>query len=174
MATIVCCLNAWHAGTIHRQSGIPFYSIRLVADRTGERFLHICIPWWGVVLAYIIGTTTMSVAGRYVAMFLMASGYAGTYITFAFCSLVFEFFFCGRLRAHAGLGLERGPSTSGEAVGSDWNRQRVWEPREFVRSSLCFQPLRVAHRVVHHPLHVGSGHMCGKRLGALTTIHRCS
>ncbi|KAI0767021.1 MFS general substrate transporter [Fomes fomentarius] len=59
-ATIVCCVNAWHS------------------DRTGERFLHLAVPWWGVILAYIIGTTTMSIGGRYVALFLMASGYAGT------------------------------------------------------------------------------------------------
>lgn len=46
-------------------------------DRTGERFFHLNAWWWGVILGYIIGTTTMSVGGRYVAMFLMASGYAG-------------------------------------------------------------------------------------------------
>ncbi|KAI0753056.1 MFS general substrate transporter [Daedaleopsis nitida] len=67
-ATIVCCVNAWDA------------------DRTGERFLHLCIPWWGVILAYIIGTTTMSVGGRYVAMFLMASGYAGFALTLVWVS----------------------------------------------------------------------------------------
>ena len=49
----------------------------ILLDRTGERFLHLNIWWWGVILGYIIGTTTMSVGGRYVAMFLMASGYAG-------------------------------------------------------------------------------------------------
>lgn len=48
-----------------------------LSDRTGERFFHICAPWWGVMVGYIIGVTTMSIAGRYVAMFLMASGYAG-------------------------------------------------------------------------------------------------
>ncbi|KIP05237.1 hypothetical protein PHLGIDRAFT_74563 [Phlebiopsis gigantea 11061_1 CR5-6] len=58
-ATIVCCLNAWHA------------------DRTGERFFHNAAPWWGVMIAYIIGVSTSSIGGRYVALFLMASGYAG-------------------------------------------------------------------------------------------------
>lgn len=47
------------------------------SDRTGERFFHITLWWWGVILGYIIGVSTMSVGGRYVAMFLMASGYAG-------------------------------------------------------------------------------------------------
>ncbi|KAG6813012.1 hypothetical protein H0H92_014750 [Tricholoma furcatifolium] len=58
-ASIVCCLNAWHA------------------DRTGERFFHIAGWWWGVILGYIIGLTTMKIPGRYVSLFLMASGYAG-------------------------------------------------------------------------------------------------
>ena len=46
-------------------------------DRTGERYLHINVPWWGVIIGYIIGVTTFSTGGRYFAMFLMASGYAG-------------------------------------------------------------------------------------------------
>ncbi|PCH35553.1 MFS general substrate transporter [Wolfiporia cocos MD-104 SS10] len=58
--TIICIVNAWNA------------------DRTGERFLHVCWPWWGAIVGYIIGVTTMSIAGRYVAIFLMAIGYAGT------------------------------------------------------------------------------------------------
>ncbi|OJT01933.1 hypothetical protein TRAPUB_7577 [Trametes pubescens] len=63
VATAVCCINAWHA------------------DRTGERFFHHCAPWWGVILGYIIGVSTFSIGGRYVAMFLMASGYAGFALT---------------------------------------------------------------------------------------------
>ena len=60
----------------------PFFMCRTVlslyfADRTGERFFHLCVPWWGVILGYIIGVSTFSIAGRYVAMFLMACGYAG-------------------------------------------------------------------------------------------------
>ncbi|ETW74941.1 major facilitator superfamily, partial [Heterobasidion irregulare TC 32-1] len=55
-ATIVCCLNAWHA------------------DRTGERFFHIAGSWWCAILGYIIGLNTISIGGRYVALFLMAAG----------------------------------------------------------------------------------------------------
>nr|VWO95816.1 Uncharacterized protein [Ganoderma boninense] len=68
VATFVCCLNAWHA------------------DRSGERFLHICVPWWGVIVGYIIGVSTFSIGGRYVAMFLMASGYAGFALTLVWVS----------------------------------------------------------------------------------------
>ncbi|KAM5542855.1 hypothetical protein V8D89_003239 [Ganoderma adspersum] len=68
VATFVCCLNAWHA------------------DRSGERFLHICVPWWGVIVGYIIGVSTFSIGGRYVAMFLMAGGYAGFALTLVWVS----------------------------------------------------------------------------------------
>ncbi|EJD07977.1 MFS general substrate transporter [Fomitiporia mediterranea MF3/22] len=67
-ATIVCCLNAFHA------------------DRSGERFLHLAVPWWGVMVGYIIGVSTFSVGGRYVSMFLMASGYAGFALTLVWVS----------------------------------------------------------------------------------------
>lgn len=47
------------------------------SDRTGERFVHHCWPWWGVMIAYIIGASTTSIGARYFAMFLMAAGYSG-------------------------------------------------------------------------------------------------
>lgn len=50
---------------------------QLLTDRSGERFFHLCVPWWSVIVAYIVGVSTFSIPGRYVAMFLMASGYAG-------------------------------------------------------------------------------------------------
>ncbi|RPD58871.1 MFS general substrate transporter [Lentinus tigrinus ALCF2SS1-7] len=58
-ATIVSCINAWHA------------------DRTGERYLHMCIPYWCIIIGYIVAISTMSVPGRYISMFLMAGGSAG-------------------------------------------------------------------------------------------------
>ncbi|GJE91439.1 MFS general substrate transporter [Phanerochaete sordida] len=63
LATALCCVNAWHA------------------DRTGERFFHVAGPWWSIMVGYIIGLSTASVGGRYVALFLMAAGYAGSAIT---------------------------------------------------------------------------------------------
>ncbi|KAI0766995.1 MFS general substrate transporter [Fomes fomentarius] len=97
VATIVCCLSAWHA------------------DRTGERFLHICVPWWGVVVAYIIGTTTMSVAGRYVAMFLMASGYAGFALTLVWVSNAVP---RPPAKRSAAIGLVNGFGNLGNLIGS--------------------------------------------------------
>lgn len=74
-------------------------------DRSGERYFHIAVPWWGVILAYIIGVSTMVTGARYVAMvrsllfivltyanisriakFLMAMGYAGFALTLVWVS----------------------------------------------------------------------------------------
>ncbi|EPQ55026.1 MFS general substrate transporter [Gloeophyllum trabeum ATCC 11539] len=68
LATIVTCVNAWHT------------------DKTGERYFHINVPWWGVIVGYIIGLSTMNTGGRYVCMFLMASGYAGFALTLVWVS----------------------------------------------------------------------------------------
>ncbi|KAI0782638.1 MFS general substrate transporter [Abortiporus biennis] len=68
LAMIVCCINAYHA------------------DRSGERFLHIAVPWWGAIIGYIIGITTISTAGRYASMFLMTCGCAGFALTLVWVS----------------------------------------------------------------------------------------
>ncbi|KZT23586.1 MFS general substrate transporter [Neolentinus lepideus HHB14362 ss-1] len=67
-ATIACCITAWSA------------------DKTGERFIHVSGWWWGVIIGYIIGLSTMSVGGRYVSLFLMASGYTGFALTLVWVS----------------------------------------------------------------------------------------
>lgn len=56
---IVSVLNAWHA------------------DRTGEKFWHITCPILGGIVGFIISMSTLNTAGRYVALFLQASSYAG-------------------------------------------------------------------------------------------------
>lgn len=53
-----------------------------LVDRTGERFFHITAWWAAVILGFIIALSTMSIPARYVAMFLMASGYAGAILDF--------------------------------------------------------------------------------------------
>ena len=39
-----------------------------------------CIPYWFIIVGYVIAISTMSVPGRYVSMFLMAGGSAGTHL----------------------------------------------------------------------------------------------
>ncbi|KAK7691722.1 hypothetical protein QCA50_005122 [Cerrena zonata] len=105
-ATIVCLANAWNA------------------DRTGERFLHLNVWWWGVILAYIIGTTTMSVGGRYVAMFLMASGYAGFALTLVWVSNAIP---RPPAKRSAAIGIVNGFGNLGNLIGSyAWKAQ--WGP----------------------------------------------
>lgn len=58
-ACIVSLINAWHA------------------DRTGEKFWHIVGPIFGGLVGFIISMSTLNTAGRYVALFLQASSYAG-------------------------------------------------------------------------------------------------
>ena len=45
---------------------------------TGERFWHITVWFWIAVVGYIIAQATMSVGGRYVSLFLLASGSVGS------------------------------------------------------------------------------------------------
>ncbi|RDX53992.1 MFS general substrate transporter [Lentinus brumalis] len=58
-ATFLSCLNAWHA------------------DHTGERYFHIAGSYGLVFFGYVLAISTMSVPGRYIAMFLMTGGASG-------------------------------------------------------------------------------------------------
>ncbi|EJD07976.1 MFS general substrate transporter [Fomitiporia mediterranea MF3/22] len=105
-ATIVCCLNAFHA------------------DRSGERFLHLAVPSWGVMVGYIIGVSTFSVGGRYVSMFLMASGYAGSALTLVWVSNTIP---RPPTKRAAAIGIVNGFGTIGFLIGSyAWKAQ--WGP----------------------------------------------
>ena len=53
LAVIASLLNAWHA------------------DRTGERYLHIILPLWLGIAAFIIAAATTATVPRYIAMMLM-------------------------------------------------------------------------------------------------------
>ncbi|KAL4244118.1 MFS transporter superfamily protein [Abortiporus biennis] len=106
LATIVCCVNAYHA------------------DRSGERFWHIVLPWWGVIIGYIIGVSTMSIAGRYVAMFLMACGYAGFALTLVWVSNAIP---RPPAKRSAAIGIVNGFGNLGNLIGSyAWKSQ--WGP----------------------------------------------
>nr|GAT52274.1 tartrate transporter [Mycena chlorophos] len=55
LSALLCSANAWHA------------------DKIGERFFHVTVLWWILILGYIIAMSTMLFPVRYFAMFLMAS-----------------------------------------------------------------------------------------------------
>jgi len=56
------------------------------ADRSGERYLHLAVPWWGVIIGFIMALSSFKTGPRYVSMFLMASGYAGFALTLVWVS----------------------------------------------------------------------------------------
>lgn len=68
---LVSILNAWHS------------------DRTGEKFWHILGPMALGMIGFIISMSTLNVAGRYVALFLQASSYAGFVVFYSWISSSF-------------------------------------------------------------------------------------
>ncbi|QRW21161.1 major facilitator superfamily transporter [Rhizoctonia solani] len=107
LASIICLLNAWHA------------------DKTGERFFHIAGWWWVVIVAYIIALSTMATAGRYVSMFLMASGYAGFALTLVWVSNAIP---RPPAKRAAAIGIVNGFGNIGNLIGSfAWKAQ--WSPK---------------------------------------------
>ncbi|CAN8103904.1 unnamed protein product [Discula destructiva] len=68
---IVSIINAWHA------------------DRTGEKFWHIVGPIVGGLVGFVISMSTLNTAGRYVALFLQASSYAGFIVFYSWISSSF-------------------------------------------------------------------------------------
>lgn len=62
LAVITSFLNAWHA------------------DKTGERYLHITLPLYFAVIAFIIAASTTAVGPRYFAMMLMPAGVYTGYV----------------------------------------------------------------------------------------------
>ncbi|KAG6919226.1 hypothetical protein DXG01_008021 [Tephrocybe rancida] len=107
LASIVCCLNAWHA------------------DKTGERFFHIAGWWWGVIIGFIIGLSTMEIAGRYVALFLMACGYAGFAMNLVWVSNAIP---RPPAKRAAAMGIVNGIGNLGNLIGSfTWKAE--WGPR---------------------------------------------
>ncbi|KAF3766175.1 MFS general substrate transporter [Cryphonectria parasitica EP155] len=70
-ACIVSLINAWHS------------------DKTGEKFWHIIGPIIFGLIGFIISMSTLSTAGRYVALFLQASSYAGFIVFYSWISSSF-------------------------------------------------------------------------------------
>ncbi|KAI9774745.1 MAG: hypothetical protein M1835_005984 [Candelina submexicana] len=69
LAVITSFANAWHA------------------DRTGERYFHVTLPFWVAVAAFILAAATTATGPRYLAMMLMVPGvYAGYVVGLAWIS----------------------------------------------------------------------------------------
>ncbi|KAF2220998.1 major facilitator superfamily domain-containing protein [Elsinoe ampelina] len=59
------------------------------ADRTQEKFFHIIGPVCIGILGFVISMSTLNVAGRYIALFLQASAYAGFIVFYSWISSSF-------------------------------------------------------------------------------------
>ncbi|PBL03713.1 MFS general substrate transporter [Armillaria gallica] len=103
-SAIVCCLSAWHA------------------DRTRERFFHISGWWWGVIVGFIMGLSTMHTGARYVSLFLMACGFTAFAMTPVWVSNVVV---RPPAKRAAAIGIVSGIGNLGNLMGSytwkaDW------------------------------------------------------
>ncbi|KAL5483141.1 hypothetical protein ACEPAI_8370 [Sanghuangporus weigelae] len=105
--TVVCCLNSLHA------------------DRTGERFWHLTLPWCGAIAGTIVALSTSSTTGRYISLFLMASGNAGFTLILVWLSNTIT---RPPAKRAASIGLVNGVGNIGNLVGSyAWKAE--WGPQ---------------------------------------------
>jgi len=107
VASIICCLNAWHA------------------DKTGERFFHLAAWWWGVILGFVIALSTMSLAGRYISLFFMACGYVGFAMTLVWVSNTIP---RPPAKRAAAIGIVNGMGNLGNLMGS-YTWKASWGPK---------------------------------------------
>ncbi|KAF7302955.1 Tartrate transporter [Mycena kentingensis (nom. inval.)] len=106
-AALVCILSAWHA------------------DRSGERFWHISVWVFAMMVGFIIDLCTMSVTARYFAMFLMALGDAGCAMTLVWVSNSIP---RPPAKRAAAIGIANGIGNVGTFVGAYFWRNN-WAPR---------------------------------------------
>ncbi|KAF8609699.1 MFS general substrate transporter [Ceratobasidium sp. AG-I] len=78
--SLLLCAPPWAFATI-----VAFINARH-ADKTGERFYHVAGPLVVGIIGFVIAEATMSTAGRYIALFLMAQSYAGFIVFYSWCS----------------------------------------------------------------------------------------
>ncbi|KAI0753066.1 MFS general substrate transporter [Daedaleopsis nitida] len=122
LAAAICIMSAWHA------------------DRTGERYLHLCVPWWGTIIAYVIWTSTMSVGGRYSAVFLMLDGFSGCALTLAWLSNAVP---RPPAKRSAAIGIVNGFGNIGALMGSFiW--KSTWGPGYRPSMIICMASLALA------------------------------
>ncbi|KAJ7052049.1 major facilitator superfamily domain-containing protein [Mycena amicta] len=122
VAAIVCVLSAWHA------------------DRTGERFYHISIWIFAMIVGFIVNLCTMSVPARYFAMFLMAIGDAGCAMTLVWVSNSIP---RPPAKRAAAIGIANGMGNLGTLVGSfGWKNK--WAPRYAPSSYISLTALVVS------------------------------
>lgn len=118
-AAIICLLNARHA------------------DITGERYLHLAVPWFTTMVGYIIALSTMHTGARYFSLFLMTTGYAGFALTLVWVSNAIP---RPPAKRAAAIGVINGFGNIGNLIGSYvWRSQ--WSPKYHQSMVICLSAL---------------------------------
>jgi len=81
--TLLLCAPPWVFATI------VAFAINRHSDMTGERCFHIATSLFVGIIGFIIAISTMRLAARYVALFLMAQSYSGFICFFTWTSSIF-------------------------------------------------------------------------------------
>ncbi|KAI0053653.1 MFS general substrate transporter [Auriscalpium vulgare] len=81
--TLLLCAPPWVFATI------VAFIVNRHSDKVGERFWHIAVPLAIGLVGFVIAISTMRLAARYVALFLMAQSYAGFICFLAWTSNTF-------------------------------------------------------------------------------------
>ncbi|KAF8228527.1 MFS general substrate transporter [Tricholoma matsutake] len=103
----------------------PPWIMASLVYKTGERFFHIAVWWWGVILGFIIALSTMSIAGRYVTLFLMACGLVGTAMNLVWVSNAVP---RPPAKRAAAIGIVNGCGNIGNLIGS-YTWKAAWGPK---------------------------------------------
>jgi len=81
--TLLLCAPPWVFATV------VAFAVSRHSDITGERCFHIVIPLFIGIIGFIIAISTMRLAARYFALFLMAQSYSGFICFFTWTSNTF-------------------------------------------------------------------------------------
>ncbi|CAK5268715.1 unnamed protein product [Mycena citricolor] len=122
VAAIICLVSAWHG------------------DKTGERFFHVSIWIWAMMVGFIISLCTMNVGARYLSMFLMAIGDAGCTMAMVWTSNSLP---RPPAKRAVAIGIVNGFGNLGTLIGS-YMWKNKWAPRYAQSSEISLAALALS------------------------------
>ncbi|KAI0254773.1 MFS general substrate transporter [Lactifluus subvellereus] len=125
--TLLLCAPPWGFATI------VAFAVSRHSDKTGERFFHIVIPLFIGIIGFVIAISTMRLAARYVALFLMAQSCAGVIGLLTWSSNTFA---RSPSKRAVALAFINGFSQLGSIAGS-YMWQKSWGPTYIRSYAIC-------------------------------------